>query len=116
MRAFAVLIERFPPGARIMVRLDQFQLKRPHVEERQLRSCFRRLPSVLGLRFVDRIGDGPLRLLNTQKVAERLRRLFDIVDENSNLRNQFGAQNVSHLDASEDRYDDFLQTSDPWSF
>jgi hypothetical protein len=47
MGPFAILIEQFPPDARVLVRLDQLDLKRPHVEERQLRSCFRSLPSVL---------------------------------------------------------------------
>jgi hypothetical protein len=78
-----MLVERFPPGARVVVRLDQFHLKGPHVEERQLRSCFRTPPSVFGLRFIDRIGEKPMTLLNAKKISVCLTRLFNIVDENA---------------------------------
>ena len=83
MEAFAMLVERFSPGARVVVRLDQFHLKGPQVEERQLRSCFGTLPSVFGLRFIERISEKPIRLLNAKKISICLRRLFNIVDENA---------------------------------
>ena len=91
MWAFAVPVERFSPGARVVVRLDQFQVKRTHVEECQLRPGVGALPSVLRLRLVNLVGDRPLGRLNTKELRISLRRRLDVVDENANLRNQFGA-------------------------
>ncbi|CDN45352.1 hypothetical protein BN871_HF_00080 [Paenibacillus sp. P22] len=96
MGAFPMLIEVVPPCAGMLVRLDQLQLQRAHVDERQLGAGGAGRSHEFGLRGVGRIGQHRLRLRNAEEIRVSLADLVDIVDENSNLRNDVVSKQSCH--------------------
>ncbi|MNI94566.1 hypothetical protein D3C73_1526890 [compost metagenome] len=88
-----MLIQVIAPCARLMVRLNQFQLQRPHIKKSQLRPRLCRPPVIAGLGNVGCICNNNLRLLQSKKLRIRRAYLLHIIHQNPNLCNEMIAKN-----------------------